>query len=72
MCYMKHVCMSAGSFLCMFHTRCNIMLVPEIPSRYRSGRDYRVAIMYVPTSRPQRFGDWWNRHMGYRCVIFSY
>ena len=37
-------------------------MVPEIPSRYHSGKEYKVAIMYIPTDRHQRFGNW----MGYR------
>ena len=52
----------------LFHAlinRCNILMIPEIPSRYHSGKEYKVAIMYIPTDRPQRFGNW----MGYRYII---
>ena len=39
----------------------NIMLVPEIPSKHKSDREYKVVIMYVPTSQPLVY-SW----MGYR------
>ena len=38
-----------------------ILLVPELPSKHRGGKEYKVVIMYVPTSRPVMH-NW----MGYR------
>ena len=40
----------------------NLMLVPEIPSRHQSAVEYKVAILYVPTSQPLVHNSW----MGYR------
>ena len=37
-------------------------MIPEIPSKHRSGREYKVVIMYVPTSTPVVQHNW----MGYR------
>ena len=40
----------------------NVLLVPEIPSKHTASRQYRVAIMYIPTSQPFVQHNW----MGYR------
>ena len=45
----------------------DIMLIPEIPSKHVSGREYKVVIMYVPTSTPIVNYNW----MGYRHVASS-
>jgi hypothetical protein len=37
------------------------MLVPEIPSKHTAAKEYKVLIMYVPTSMPVQH-NW----MGYR------
>ena len=39
----------------------NVMLVPEIPSKHTAAKEYKVLIMYVPTSMPVQH-NW----MGYR------
>ena len=41
---------------------CNVLLVPELPSKHTARRKYKVVIMYVPTSLPLRNNSW----MGYR------
>ena len=38
------------------------MLVPEINRRNKGDKEYKVALMYVPTSSPQAVHNW----MGYR------
>ena len=40
----------------------NVLFVPEIPSKNRGDRQYKVVIMYVPTSQPILLYNW----MGYR------
>ena len=39
----------------------NVLLVPEIPSKHKGAQEYKVVIMYVPTSQPL-LHNW----MGYR------
>ena len=40
----------------------NILLVPEIPSRFKSRVEYKVCIMYIPWNRPQRFASFMGYH----------
>ena len=39
----------------------NILLVPELPSKHHGGKEYKVVLMYVPSSLPVQ-----NNWMGYR------
>lgn len=41
----------------------NIALVPEIPSKHKGDKHYKVVVMYVPTSQPIMSPQNW---MGYR------
>ena len=41
---------------------CQVLLVPEIPSKNRGSREYKVVVLYVPTSQPVVHPNW----MGYR------
>ena len=41
---------------------CNVLLTPEIPSKHTASREYKVLLMYIPTSMPIVFHNW----MGYR------
>ena len=40
----------------------NVLYAPEIPSKHTASREYRVCLMYVPTSQPIVFQNW----MGFR------
>ena len=40
----------------------NVLYAPEIPSKHTAAKEYRVCLMYVPTSQPIVFNNW----MGYR------
>ena len=39
-----------------------VLMVPEIPSKHTGNKQYKVVIMYVPTSMPIVVNNW----MGYR------
>ena len=39
-----------------------ILLIPEIPSKNRGTREYKIVLLYVPTSQPLIYPNW----MGYR------
>ena len=41
----------------------NILLLPELPSKHTASKEYKIALMYVPTSLPIRGNNNW---MGYR------